>query len=303
MSISKIVKNGMEYIVEIFFDGKGKKRIYLTEKVINPNLPLLESKKRHQSSFKRLHELFECNGGVFADILQCYACDPVTHDWLVPESKYKLHQIVMMNDGSRFESGVRFCKIAAEQDQDGNYRLDKSNELIHVSSIREAATAYVSLEREIVPYDQIHTLEDVNAALEKYTETMSVHNLMYKKAELNEQKGKKGGDCNVTQCQEPNAVMWNNGTNAWYCQSCAEKINNSCKYESFHPLCISMNDKDWADTAKMIDSGYSEMISDVPRMTGIFGQIVTHRRSAPKPNAKCPCGSGKSFKKCCGRNV
>ncbi|AUR85858.1 coil containing protein [Vibrio phage 1.081.O._10N.286.52.C2] len=57
--------------------------------------------------------------------------------------------------------------------------------------------------------------------------TMDRHNAMYKLAERNERKGKKGGDCNVTQCQKPGASCWNPPMRAWYCYECASDIRES----------------------------------------------------------------------------
>ena len=50
---------------------------------------------------------------------------------------------------------------------------------------------------------------------------------MHKLAETNERKGKKGGDCNVTQCQKPGASSYNPAMRAYYCRSCAIKIRDS----------------------------------------------------------------------------
>ena len=38
-------------------------------------------------------------------------------------------------------------------------------------------------------------------------------------------KGIKGGNCNVTACQKPNAVYFNKSTKKYYCEHCAELIN------------------------------------------------------------------------------
>ena len=46
------------------------------------------------------------------------------------------------------------------------------------------------------------------------------------KAETNTKKGVKGGDCNVTQCQEPDSAFYfNKSTRKYYCQHCAIEIN------------------------------------------------------------------------------
>jgi len=43
--------------------------------------------------------------------------------------------------------------------------------------------------------------------------------------ELHESKGKKGGRCNVTACQQPGAWYFNKSTRAYYCQECANEVN------------------------------------------------------------------------------
>ena len=40
-----------------------------------------------------------------------------------------------------------------------------------------------------------------------------------------ELKGVKGGNCNVTASQRPEAVYYNKSTKAYYCKSCADEIN------------------------------------------------------------------------------
>lgn len=48
-------------------------------------------------------------------------------------------------------------------------------------------------------------------------------------------KGKEGGSCNRTYCQDPGAVWYNHGSHAWYCPSCRAQIEND-----------SFNRRDWA---------------------------------------------------------
>lgn len=48
------------------------------------------------------------------------------------------------------------------------------------------------------------------------------------KAKTNAQKGKRGGDCNRTQCQRPHAWWYNKTMQAYYCGDCAGAINASC---------------------------------------------------------------------------
>lgn len=41
-------------------------------------------------------------------------------------------------------------------------------------------------------------------------------------------KGEFNGECNRTACSNKNAVYYNKGTHAYYCDSCAMKINELC---------------------------------------------------------------------------
>lgn len=41
------------------------------------------------------------------------------------------------------------------------------------------------------------------------------------------EKGHQGGECNRTACENFPATWFNLYTQAWYCQSCARKINAS----------------------------------------------------------------------------
>lgn len=52
-----------------------------------------------------------------------------------------------------------------------------------------------------------------------------------------ELKGKYGGNCNRTACQQPGAVWWNSSTRAFYCQSCARKINEFSVKADGYALC------------------------------------------------------------------
>ncbi len=40
-------------------------------------------------------------------------------------------------------------------------------------------------------------------------------------------KGVEGKNCNVTACQQPDAVWFNEGTQKYYCRGCAIKIQRS----------------------------------------------------------------------------
>ncbi len=54
-------------------------------------------------------------------------------------------------------------------------------------------------------------------------------------------KGIKNGNCNRTDCQEPEAIYFNYATRKWYCHKCAVKINklNPEAHVMFgHDLCL-----------------------------------------------------------------
>lgn len=57
------------------------------------------------------------------------------------------------------------------------------------------------------------------------------HDAMNAKAKTNQVKGKRGGDCNRTQCQRPGAWWYNRTMQAYYCGDCAGAINESCLYK------------------------------------------------------------------------
>ncbi|WP_278366920.1 hypothetical protein [Marinobacter salarius] len=44
-------------------------------------------------------------------------------------------------------------------------------------------------------------------------------------SDLHPDKGKRGGRCNVTACQQPGAWYFNKSTRAYYCENCAREIN------------------------------------------------------------------------------
>lgn len=60
------------------------------------------------------------------------------------------------------------------------------------------------------------------------SDTLLQHEANEAKAKTNAQKGKRGGDCNRTQCQRPNAWWYNKTMQAFYCGDCAGAINESC---------------------------------------------------------------------------
>lgn len=65
------------------------------------------------------------------------------------------------------------------------------------------------------------------------SDMMDRYEAMCIKAETNTKKGVKGGDCNVTQCQEPDsAVYFNKSTRKYYCAHCAHEINKVNRHDS-----------------------------------------------------------------------
>lgn len=60
------------------------------------------------------------------------------------------------------------------------------------------------------------------------SDTLLQHEANEAKAKTNDQKGKRGGDCNRTQCQRPHAWWYNKTMQAYYCGDCAGAINESC---------------------------------------------------------------------------
>lgn len=53
-----------------------------------------------------------------------------------------------------------------------------------------------------------------------------------------EKKGKKGLDCNTITCQQPDAIYYNSGTKAYYCKTCAIKINDFLINRNESIVCI-----------------------------------------------------------------
>lgn len=63
------------------------------------------------------------------------------------------------------------------------------------------------------------------------SETLQRHEQMEVKAKTNEAKGRRGGDCNRTQCQRSDAWWYNKTMRAYYCGNCAGAINESCLFK------------------------------------------------------------------------
>jgi len=49
-----------------------------------------------------------------------------------------------------------------------------------------------------------------------------------------------GGKCNITRCDNDDAIYWNMGTYGLYCPSCAAAINWQ---KDLPPLCVAVNAK------------------------------------------------------------
>jgi hypothetical protein len=43
------------------------------------------------------------------------------------------------------------------------------------------------------------------------------------------EKGGRMGECNRTACTNVPAFWYNNSTQRWYCQTCAQRINSVCR--------------------------------------------------------------------------
>ncbi len=122
---------------------------------------------------------------------------------------------------------------------------------------------------------------------------------MREKAKTNEQKGKFGGDCNVTQCQKAGACSYNHAMRAYYCEECANKINEASITHNGVGLCdiipdnshldenISKNEEEKRNQTIEPDS-YRPITQPLKRIDGKIGR-----------NEKCPCGSNIKYKKCC----
>ena len=44
-----------------------------------------------------------------------------------------------------------------------------------------------------------------------------------------------------------------------------------------------------------------DVLAEPGAFKGMMGPAKTDAKKKVKPNAPCPCGSGKKFKKCCGK--
>jgi hypothetical protein len=62
-------------------------------------------------------------------------------------------------------------------------------------------------------------------------------------------KGEKNSVCNVLFCLNEPAIHFNHWMNAYYCTSCARKINDACRQHGDELLC------DWPAQDKLNDEG------------------------------------------------
>ncbi|AAQ64176.1 hypothetical protein KVP40.0105 [Vibrio phage KVP40] len=84
---------------------------------------------------------------------------------------------------------------------------------------KEWSKMHESAKKQVEIMDRIHERERIDRL-----GTRERHEAMIDLAKRNERKGKKGGDCNVTQCQKPGASSYNTAMRAYYCESCAHDI-------------------------------------------------------------------------------
>ncbi len=137
--------------------------------------------------------------------------------------------------------------------------------------------------------------------------TASEFERMQAKATTNKAKGKKGGDCNRTQCQSPGASCWNRGSLSWYCKACGVMLNEYSPgvMEDGDPMVIVLPNYFYASGESPVFEGRRKAIIDKgTRMHEHFEALGTcwpYVRIVPKVgrNEPCPCMSGKKFKQCC----
>ena len=75
---------------------------------------------------------------------------------------------------------------------------------------------------------------------------------MFEAYNIQELKGKKGLRCNITVCLHSEAYYYNRVMEAYYCQPCAFKINESAKQSGQEPLCVC-SDEDRKEWEKAVD--------------------------------------------------
>lgn len=118
------------------------------------------------------------------------------------------------------------------------------------------------------------------AAVSK-SDTLLQHEANEAKAKTNAQKGKRGGDCNRTQCQRPHAWWYNKTMQAYYCGDCAGAINESCltrdHIESF-PNKIYVNPP-MAAIDEFVEGGFQVLVTTADG-TGTAYQLTNTKEEA-----------------------
>jgi len=167
--------------------------------------------------------------------------------------------------------------------------------------------------REFLMTEQVEVIEDglpcsgfacgiTRRALERDSRTRFEE--MQEKAKNNPLKGKKGGDCNRTQCQKPGASSWNRGSRSWYCESCADLLNDANPMPAGEePMVDSLPDFTY-DTdgeftiAKLAKAHGRDDDFQIMSSLGKPSPPYVRDKKVSR-NEPCPCGSGNKFKKCC----
>lgn len=177
---------------------------------------------------------------------------------------------------------------------------------------------------------------DMKKPLDELTEDMSTSErfeFMYEYAELNSKKGKKGGCCNITQCQKEGACSYNGSTDAYYCTKCWDMIYASATYNGLQEVDWIKEEYREPDFTFEYEGPLPDIILSMPELTEKQKQLLEEAASARKirkgadhcpyvqtfggdmkaighkpwvregpkigRNEKCPCGSGFKYKKCC----
>jgi hypothetical protein len=118
--------------------------------------------------------------------------------------------------------------------------------------------------------------------------SMERHTLMYQIADNNPDKGKAGGDCNITQCQTAGASSYNKPMRAYYCKSCAMEINRG----ALEPL-VDVQPDHSIERIQESDETNAASSCTSPNKD----PLPTSKKIGR--NDKCPCNSGLKHKKCC----
>ena len=92
---------------------------------------------------------------------------------------------------------------------------------------------------------------------------------------------------------------------------CSNIFRSATNLESFRRMLASLPQQEVHRILGQFDSGGAPAAEEAPQQIGEDGEPIrrgpekpkTYERSTRKvnPNGPCPCGSGKKYKKCCGR--